>query len=178
MFAKSLLAVPAFAIAIGVSQPTIADDVVPPDLKRELAEAKQALIEATERLRRVEARITDLQLDNQPKEVDGIDFMWRVLGLRVDEVASHVIEDANKANRTKYKGAMTVAAVRPSSPADSQGIRTGDLLLGIDGMQTITNGDIRGLARKELELVAKAKVKFYILRNGQTLFGHFALHQR
>ena len=135
-------------------------------------------MEATERLRRVEARIADLQLDKQPKELDGTDFMWRVLGLRVDEIATHVIEDANKASRTKYKGAMAVAAVRPNGLADSQGIRTGDLLLGIDGMQTITNGDIRCLARKELEMVAKSKVKFYVLRSGQTLFGHFDLNHR
>ena len=90
MFFKSLLFVPAFTIAIGMSQQTFADDAVPTELQKELAEAKQSLIDATERLRRVEAKIADLKRDNQSDDLDGTDFTWRVLGLRVEEIAAVV----------------------------------------------------------------------------------------
>ena len=177
MFFKSFLFVPAFTIAIGMSQQTFADDAVSTEIQKELAEAKQSLIEATERLRRVEAKIADLKRDTQSDDLDGTDFAWRVLGIRVEEIAAQVIQDVNESNQTKYGGAMKVTAVRAGSPAESQGIHIGDLLLRIDGMQTITNADMRRLAGGESILVAKKEVKFYILRNGQTLFGHFDLTQ-
>jgi S1-C subfamily serine protease len=178
MFFKSLLFVPAFAIAIGISQQSFADDAVPTEMQKELAEAKQSLIDATERLRRVEAKIAELKGDNQSDDLDGADFTWRVLGLRVEEIAASVIQSANEANRTQYRGAMKVTDVRTGGPADTESIRIGDLLLGIDGMQTITNAHLLGIASRESKMLAQKKVKFYILRNGQTLFGHFDLTQR
>ena len=57
MFAKSLLVVRALVIAVCLSLPTIADDGVLSDLNKELAEARQSLVDATERLRRVEEKI-------------------------------------------------------------------------------------------------------------------------
>ncbi len=177
MFFKSFLFVPVFTIAMGMSQQTFADDAIPPDIQKELAEAKRSLIEATERLDRVEAKIANLIRDTQSDDLDGTDFAWRALGLRIEEFPADAFEDVNEAYRTKYHGAMKVTAVRPGSPAEAQGIQIGDLLLGVDGMQTITNAHIRRLADRESGLVAKKKVKFYIIRNGQALFGHFALTQ-
>ena len=177
MLFKSLLLVPAFMIAIGMSLPTWADDTIPTDIQQELAEAKRSLRDAIEHLRRVEAKIADLNRDTPLDELDRKDFVWRVLGLRLEETDGKTIRDANEAARTKYRGAMQVTAVRTNGPADSQSIRPGDLLLGVDGMQTINNADMRAIARRESEMVTEKKVKFYILRNGQTLFGHFDLTQ-
>jgi hypothetical protein len=114
------------------------DDSVPKGLQKELAEAKQTLIDGTETLRRVETKIADLNRNKQSDDLDGTDFSWRVLGLRDEGIAARVIQDANEANRTKYRGAMKVTAVRAGSTTESKAIHLGDLLLVIDGMQTAT----------------------------------------
>lgn len=177
MFLKSLLFVPLFAIATGALQPALADDATLAEIQNELAEAKQSLLDATKRLRRVEAKIADLKRSDQLGDVDGTDFAWRVLGMRVAEIPDHEISDTDKSSRTKYRGAIKVTAVRVGGPAASQGIRIGDLLLEIDGIQTTSNTDIRVIANRESEMITKRMLNFFILRNGQTLFGNIALAQ-
>ena len=172
---KSLLILPALMITITSSQCLNANETIPEDLRKELADAKQCLKDATERLRRVEEKISDLRSEKRSSELNSAEFAWRVLGIRVSEIESDAIQHANDIIGTKYRGAMKVTAVRSGGPAESESIRVGDLLLGVDGLQTTSDEDIRGLAGRESTLLANKRVKFYILRNSQTLFGHFDL---
>ena len=61
--------------------------------------------------------------------------------------------------------------VRADSPASKQGIRKGDVLVGMHVWETITLDNVDYvLSRDDIEEFAP--IKFLLLRNGETLFGH------
>ena len=76
---------------------------------------------------------------------------------------------------TRYRGGMRVTEVRTGSPAAKQGIREGDILVGMHEWETASEQDIRYITTKA-NLASRGPVKFYILRDGETLFGHMAFN--
>ncbi len=54
-------------------------------------------------------------------------------------------------------------------------IQCGDVLLGIGQWQTTDLHDVALIATKQGHLAATGKTKFYVLRNGHTLFGYLDL---
>lgn len=102
------------------------------------------------------------------------DLAWKVLGVRAKTVADSNMRRLNSRMRTKYRGGLYITAVRPGSPADEQGITTGDVLLGIHGWQTSSMKDLAGILEHR-DIQRGPRAKFYIVRREQTLFGHFQL---
>ncbi len=106
---------------------------------------------------------------NTPKPV-GNDQAWDVLGLRLASITPRKFHDLS----TQYRGGLLVSAVRPGSPAAEQGIRRGDVLVGMHHWETVTLENVAYiLARPDLDQLVP--VKFYILRDDRTLFGHLPL---
>lgn len=93
---------------------------------------------------------------------------WDVFGLELKPVG------ASATARTKYRGGMRVTSVRPSGPASREHIRAGDILVGLDKYEVVNTGHIDYVLTKARR-GASSKLKFYILRNGETLFGYFNL---
>lgn len=96
--------------------------------------------------------------------------VWNALGMKLISVASNQF----KQQRNRYRGGLLVAAVRDNGPAARQGIRRGDVLVGLHIWETISLDNITHiLNRPEIEQIAP--VKFYVVRSGKTLFGHLPL---
>lgn len=73
-----------------------------------------------------------------------------------------------------YRGGLLVTEVRPTSPADSNGVKKGDILVGLHVWQTVKQEDV-DYVLKHQDLKTISPLKFYILREGETLYGHFQL---
>ncbi len=93
--------------------------------------------------------------------------VWQTMGLRLEPVPTETFKKYN----TRYRGGLRVREVRSSSPAYSQGIRRGDVLLGMHIWETVTVDNVVYILRRP-DIGELNPLKFYILRNQETLFGH------
>ena len=65
---------------------------------------------------------------------------WELLGVELKPIPP---EEFRKSHQTRYRGGLSVTAVRPNSPAASQGIVPGDILVGMHIWETATPGQRR-----------------------------------
>ncbi len=103
----------------------------------------------------------------------GSDFdqvTWKVLGLQLAPMTTNEFRDLN----SRYRGGMKIVAVRPDSPAAVQGIRNGDVLVGMHVWETISQENVRYILNHN-DLDRFQPVKFYILRGQETLYGHLSI---
>jgi serine protease Do len=93
--------------------------------------------------------------------------LWDLFGLNVSEEPHSTFERRN----SRYRGGMHVDSVRPGSPASAEGIQTGDILVGMHKWETASNQDIQYIVSRP-NLDSMGKLKFYVLRGQNTLYGH------
>jgi serine protease Do len=93
---------------------------------------------------------------------------WELLGLQLKPIPT---KEFQKNHRTRYRGGLTVAAVRPHGPAASQGIRSGDVLVGMHIWETVSLKNVDYVVNRP-DLPKLNPVKFYILRGNETLYGY------
>jgi len=98
---------------------------------------------------------------------------WTTLGLRL------TVTDQDEFNRlgTRYRGGLTVLDVRPGSPAAQQGIRRGDVLVGMHIWETVSLDNIAYILDRE-DLSKLDSIVFYIVRGNDTLYGHLRIASR
>ena len=102
------------------------------------------------------------------------ELAWNIIGVQAKPVADSTMRRLNSRMRTKYRGGLYVTSVKPGSPADQQGIMSGDVLLGIHGWQTSSMKDLAGILEHP-DIKRGPRAKFYLVRREQTLFGHMEL---
>lgn len=95
---------------------------------------------------------------------------WELLGVRLAPVPTTSFRQAS----TRYRGGLKIVSVRPTGPAAKQGIRPGDILVGIHKWETVTLENVAYIMGSE-ELPENQPVKFFIVREGETLFGTIRL---
>ena len=93
---------------------------------------------------------------------------WDLLGVELKSVSS---EEFRKNHQTRYRGGLAVSAVRPSSPAASQGIVPGDVLVGIHLWETVNLENVAYILKRP-DFASLSPVKFFILRGDETLYGY------
>jgi serine protease Do len=71
---------------------------------------------------------------------------------------------------------MRVTDVRAGSPAGREGIRKGDILVGLHKWETISLDNIAYILDSD-EFTEAMPAKFYILRGNDTLFGQIRVSQ-
>jgi serine protease Do len=101
------------------------------------------------------------------------DKSWNTLGLKL----SITDQDEFKTLNTRYRGGLTVLDVRPGSPAAQQGIRRGDILVGMHIWETISLENIAYILERD-DLSKLESIVFYIVRGSDTLYGHLRLAAR
>jgi len=101
------------------------------------------------------------------------DRMWTVLGLRL----APMDETAFKELGTRYRGGLQVIAVRGESPASQQGIRRGDVLVGMHVWETVSLENIAYILDRD-DLAKFDPMIFYIVRGSDTLYGHLRMAGR
>jgi len=98
------------------------------------------------------------------------DRSWSVIGLKLT-----VTDPVDfKTLSTKYRGGLTVLDVRPGSPAAQQGIRRGDVLVGMHIWETISLENITYILERD-DLTKLDSIVFYIIRGTDTLYGHMRI---
>jgi serine protease Do len=93
--------------------------------------------------------------------------VWNVLGLQLSEEPRGTFVRRS----TRYRGGMRVEDVRPNSPAAKEGIQPGDILVGMHKWETASDQDIQYIVSRP-NFADLGKVKFYVLRGQNTLYGH------
>lgn len=101
------------------------------------------------------------------------DDAWDALGLELKPLGAKQIQR----NKGGYRGGLSVVDVRPDGPAAQQGIRRGDVLVGVHVWETVSLENVRWILRRP-EFAKLQPVKFYILRGNETLFGRLSAAPR
>lgn len=97
---------------------------------------------------------------------------WELLGLKVAPMPSNDFRALN----SRYRGGLKVLSVREDSPAARQGIRPGDVLVGMHIWETVSVDNLNYILNRQ-DFVDLQPIKFYILRGHETLFGHMRIAQ-
>ena len=100
-------------------------------------------------------------------------LVWSQLGLRLTPVP----EKSLRMTTSDYDGGLRVTAIKPDGPADQQGIRSGDVLVGMHKWETVSLDNVQFILNHP-DLRTTEPVKFYIVRRGETLFGHLPVIRR
>ncbi|MBP90393.1 MAG: serine protease [Planctomycetaceae bacterium] len=101
------------------------------------------------------------------------ELAWDVLGMRLAPMPNA----AFRRLRSQYRGGLKVIGVRPDSPAARQGIRYGDVLVGMHKWETVSMDNVAFVLESDV-LDQEDAVKFYVLRGGETLFGRLQVSMR
>ena len=99
--------------------------------------------------------------------------LWRLLGLRLENIPPTEFQQTT----TKYRGGLRIISVRADSPADRQGLLAGDILIGLKGLETTTMDNLSFIIESS-DFSRSELVKFYILREGETLYGDLKMASR
>ena len=95
---------------------------------------------------------------------------WDVLGVKLTSIPNGTNLLANQ----QYRGGLLVTDVRSGSPAELTGIKKGDVLVGLHIWETVTQINVDYvLEHKDFKTISP--LKFYIIRDGETLFGLFQI---
>ncbi|MBL8827174.1 MAG: PDZ domain-containing protein, partial [Planctomycetaceae bacterium] len=100
------------------------------------------------------------------------DQVWDTLGLKLEQAPASRFQGS----RSPYRGGMTVVDVRPDGPAAKQGIRRGDVLVGMHLWETVSTENVQYVLNHAD--LGHDPVKFFILRGSETRFGHLQLGSR
>jgi serine protease Do len=94
--------------------------------------------------------------------------VWDSLGLRMTSL------DKNdpRLSGLPYQGGMLVNDVRRDSIAFQNGVKRGDVLVGLHSYETVKENDVLYVLN-QTDLKG-TQLKFYIVRERETLFGHFS----
>ncbi len=98
---------------------------------------------------------------------------WEVLGMDLLPVESSKLGGVDK----QYRGGLSVARVRADGPAARQGIKSGDILVGMHKWETVSLDNLEYIL-KQADVKTSSQVKFYIVRGSNTLYGHLPLKVR
>jgi serine protease Do len=98
---------------------------------------------------------------------------WDVFGMSLEPIAA---KDFARRD-TPYNGGLKVMDIRAGGPAERQGIRPGDILVGMHGWETASENDIKYIVSLP-RLGEMGPLKFYILRGADTLYGHLNIPRR
>jgi len=71
----------------------------------------------------------------------------------------------------RFNGGMKVVSVANGSPAERYGIQVGDILLGLDGFETLNDRSLAYILQ-DARLQNLKTVKFQVFRRNQSLVGH------
>jgi serine protease Do len=142
------------------------------DLQRALLDRKPGDKIELSLKRSGESIIANLTLAAQPEtQKTPTGPIWELLGLDLKPIPA---EEFRAAHQTRYRGGLTITAVRPNSPAANQGIRSGDVMVGMHIWETVSLENVTYILNRP-DFANLNPVKFFILRGDETLFGYLPL---
>jgi serine protease Do len=112
-----------------------------------------------------------VKLDLQAGRSSMVELVWDMIGIEVKQEVPSVVTQLNE----KYAGGLRIEKVRPGSPAKSQGIQVGDILVGLHEWETVSLDDMSYIVNQPI--VLQQPIQFYILRSRQAFFGNIRLQK-
>jgi len=106
---------------------------------------------------------SNISADADEANADAV--VWQLIGIRVEQAQSEF---------QKYRGGLKIVELRPESPAAKEGIQQGDILVGLDKWETVNRTNLHFIVG-QIDESKPESLKFYVLRGGETLFGHMKL---
>ena len=106
--------------------------------------------------------------DSSPAVATGA---WETLGLDLRPMPA---AEFKQKFHTRYRGGLSVVDVRQNSPAAEQGIRAGDVLVGMHVWETVSLDNVAYILKRP-DFNSITPVKFYILRGNETLYGFLSV---
>ncbi len=107
-----------------------------------------------------------LVMESSPRLQGGVaERTWKLLGVRLAPMSQQQLSSA------RYRGGLKVVAVKEDSAAARQGIRRGDVLVGVHKWETVSLENVAYILNSD-EFHRTQPCKFFILRNGETLYGN------
>jgi len=98
------------------------------------------------------------------------ELAWRSMGIRVKSMEDREFQRLS----SRYRGGLQVIAVRAGSPAETEGIQVGDILVGMHDWETISYENLDYIL-KNRSVTQRGSIRFYILREQDTLYGDISL---
>ena len=95
---------------------------------------------------------------------------WALLGIELQNASTAQLSEVGP----RYRGGMRVTRIRKGGPGELNGIQTGDILVGLHIWETLNQDNI-SYVLKHRELKSFSPLKFYLVRSGETLYGHIQL---
>jgi serine protease Do len=95
---------------------------------------------------------------------------WARLGLRMEPVTQQEVPEL----ANNYNGGLRVNAVREDSPAARNGIKVGDILVGMLEWETASLADLDYILA-HIDPQGRTSIPFYVVRNRETRVGHLTL---
>jgi serine protease Do len=99
---------------------------------------------------------------------------WETLGLELRPMPD---SEFKQKFHTRYRGGLLVVDVRPNSPAAEQGIRSGDVLVGMHVWETVSLDNVAYILKRP-DFSSITPVKFFILRGNETLYGFMSVSMK
>ncbi len=130
------------------------------------AATKSAEAAKAEALTRGVEAAKDALVDIDPKEV--VEHAWQVLGLRLVPLND---DQLNQISGTQYRGGMLITEVREPQAREKNGLKAGDILVGLHQWETITLRNVDFvLSHPDREKFSP--LKFFVIRDGEKMWGH------
>ncbi|MDA1014635.1 MAG: trypsin-like peptidase domain-containing protein [Planctomycetota bacterium] len=113
---------------------------------------------------------TQTVTSRRTQDESAADKAWKALGIRLAPLAPRERQLVSP----RYRGGMRVSEIRRGSPAVMNGMQIGDILVGLHVWETL-NSDNISYVMDHPQLSTFSPLKFYIVRKGETLFGHMPI---
>jgi len=97
--------------------------------------------------------------------------VWDLLGMELEAMSA---KEFVRRFPGRYRGGLTVTSVSRDGPAAQQGIRPGDVLVGMHIWETVSIENVSYILKRP-DFASLNPVKFYILRGDETLYGYLPL---
>ena len=104
---------------------------------------------------------------------DGDPLAWMPIGLKVVEIG----EAQMSGRHPDYQRGLQVTEVRPGSPAFTEGIQPGDILVAMFGLKTESIDNLAYILDRP-EIRRRDEFRFYILRQNETFRGQMRIADR
>ncbi len=116
-----------------------------------------------------------LSIDQQAQPADDTSMLaWNAIGVRLQPVSKPAMQRINAKTKQQYRGGLAVTELRKGSPAETYGLKVGDVLIGLHGWSTASIAELHGIIHKAAQQ-DQLQGKFVIIRSDQPMYGYLRL---